>query len=125
MHRVLTGFAQTFNRKYGRVGTLLQGRFKSKPVESGGHIENLIPYIALNPVSAGFCEHPADYPWSACAAIAGRRRAPDWLAIEWVRSWYAEDTAEGAQRYLDVCLRRAAWGASDRDSSARGSGPRR
>ncbi len=115
MHRLLTGFTQTFNRKYGRVGHLVQNRFKSTPVDTDGHISAVIPYIALNPVRAGITDHPGDYQWSAFGAIAGRRRAPRWLTIRWVRHWYAEDPAEGAQRYVDACVRRIVPPVTKRD----------
>jgi hypothetical protein len=68
----------------------------------------VIPYIALNPVRAGICSHPGDYAWSGFRAIAGRRKAPRWHTVSWARSWFAEDPAEGAQRYADACERRIA-----------------
>jgi REP element-mobilizing transposase RayT len=105
MHRLFTGFAQHFNRKYGRVGHLVQNRFKSEPVERDGHAMAVSPYIALNPVRAGICDHPGDYAWSGFRAIAGRRKPPRWHTVSWVRSWLAEDPAEAAQRYVAVCER--------------------
>jgi len=36
---------------------------------------------ALHHVTAGTAVKPSMWPWSSYAATAGRRRAPDWLAV--------------------------------------------
>jgi putative transposase len=35
------------------------------------HLAQAIGYIALNPVRAGLCQRPEDWPWSAHRALAG------------------------------------------------------
>ena len=35
------------------------------PVEYGENLLRLVRYIHMNPVAAGICNHPADYPYSS------------------------------------------------------------
>jgi putative transposase len=56
---------QYVNRQYGRSGTLWEGRFKSCIVQSENYLLSCYRYIELNPVRAGLCGHPAEYPWSS------------------------------------------------------------
>ena len=56
---------QYVNRQYGRSGTLWEGRFKSCIVQTEEYLLSCYRYIELNPVRAGICAHPSDYPWSS------------------------------------------------------------
>lgn len=58
------------NQKYGRTGTLWEGRYKSCLVDSEAYLLSCMRYIELNPVRAGMVEHPADYLWSSFKANA-------------------------------------------------------
>jgi len=82
MHDLNAGYVTWFNRRHGRGGPLLQGRFKALLVESGAHEWELSRYIHLNPVRAGLVADPRRYPWGSCPDYAGRRAAPPWLACE-------------------------------------------
>lgn len=61
---------QYVNRHYGRSGTLWEGRFRSCLVESEHYLLACYRYIESNPVRAGICAHPRDYPWSSYRANA-------------------------------------------------------
>ncbi|MCX5895670.1 MAG: transposase, partial [Proteobacteria bacterium] len=50
MRRLLTGYAQHFNRRYGRYGHLFQNRYKSVLCEEDPYLLTLVQYIHLNPV---------------------------------------------------------------------------
>ena len=52
MHRLLTGYSQYYNRRYRRVGHLLQGRHKAILCQSDRYLAKLVRYIHLNPVRA-------------------------------------------------------------------------
>ncbi len=54
-----------FNRKYDRVGTLWQGRFKSWYVYDSRYLDVLIKYIERNPIKAGLCSRLGEYEWSS------------------------------------------------------------
>jgi putative transposase len=54
-------FAQQYNRRHKRYGTLWSERFKSVLLEGGAAVAAIAAYIDLNPVRAGLCEDPKDY----------------------------------------------------------------
>jgi hypothetical protein len=62
-----------FNRKYDRVGHLFQDRFVSRPVEDDADLLMVLLYIHFNPVVAGLCAEPADYPWSSRSTLGNPR----------------------------------------------------
>jgi putative transposase len=65
MHRLLTGYSQYYNRRYQRVGHLLQGRHKSILCQSERYLAELVRYIHLNPVRANMVGNPEDYEYSS------------------------------------------------------------
>jgi REP element-mobilizing transposase RayT len=73
-------FAQAFNGLHGLDGHVFQGRFHSVLVESDMHLLELSRYLALNPVRAGLCDRPGDWPWSSYSAVAGLDRARPFLS---------------------------------------------
>jgi putative transposase len=80
-------YARRYNARYGRRGHLVEERFGSYVIRSEAHYFRTIRYIVLNPVRAGLCDRPADWPWSSYRATAGLERAPAFLDVEavWVR----------------------------------------
>jgi len=54
-----------FNARYGRTGTLWEGRFKSALVDSERYVLACYRYIELNPVRAGMAATALDYRWSS------------------------------------------------------------
>ena len=53
MRRLLTGYAQQFNRRHRRHGYLFQNRYKSFLCETEPYLLELVRYIHLNPIRAG------------------------------------------------------------------------
>jgi putative transposase len=64
MHRMNGLYAQTFNHRYGRWGHLFGERFAAWVIETEEHLEAATLYVLENPVRAGVCKTPADWPWS-------------------------------------------------------------
>ena len=58
------------NKVYRRSGTLLEGRYKSCPIQAETYLLACQLYIELNPVRAAMVRHPAKYKWSSYAANA-------------------------------------------------------
>jgi putative transposase len=71
MHRVLTGYSQYYNRRYGRVGHLLQGRHKAILCQTDQYLSELVRYIHLNPVRAKMVRKPEEYRYSSHRAYLG------------------------------------------------------
>lgn len=64
--RQLNGvYTQAFNRLHGRVGHVLQGRFKSILVERESHLLELARYVVLNPVRANMVRSVRQWKWSS------------------------------------------------------------
>jgi hypothetical protein len=77
-------YAEWFNWRHGYRGHLFQGRFWSELVDTERYLAEVARYIALNPLRAGLCRDPLDWPWSSYAATIGLGPAPDFLTCEWL-----------------------------------------
>ena len=120
--RQLNGdYAGYFNRRHGRLGPLMQGRYKSVLVENAGHWGELSRYIHLNPVRAGLVERPENWFWSSYRAYHRPALRPEWLDCGTVLEEFGKDErtarrayrkfmAEGLGRKLDNPVSRAAHG---------------
>ncbi len=71
MHRLNGHYAQTYNQRHGGRGHVFQGRYSDTLIQSEGHLLEVHRYIPLNPVRAGLCRRPEDWPWSSYAALIG------------------------------------------------------
>lgn len=99
MQQLNSNYCQWFNKRHGRVGHRLQGRYKALLIEDGSYFLNAIRYVALNPVVAQKVPDPTDWPWSSYRASIGRETAPAFLDLEPV--WAVLDAAtpqEGRER---------------------------
>ena len=99
--RQLNGiYTQRFNRRHGRSGHLMQGRFKGILVEKEAHLLELCRYVVLNPVRAGAARSARDWRWSSYRATAGLESAPEWLDADAVLSLLSSrrPLAEGRYR---------------------------
>jgi putative transposase len=58
MRHVNGVYTQRFNRHHGRVGHVLQGRYKAILVDREPYLLELVRYVVLNPVRAGMVTSP-------------------------------------------------------------------
>ncbi len=63
-----------FNARHQRTGTLWEGRFRAGLIEGERHLLACMRYIELNPVRAGLCMEPSQWPWSSAAHHLGSVR---------------------------------------------------
>jgi len=68
MHRLLTGYALTFNSRHDREGHLFQARYRAELCTDNSYLTALIRYVHMNPVRAGLTTRPEDWPWSSYRA---------------------------------------------------------
>ena len=67
------------NKILARRGTLWERESFDHLIRSIEHCERFVEYIEGNPVAAGLCQEPAQWPFgSAAARIAGWKHAPQW-----------------------------------------------
>lgn len=65
MRRINLNYSRYYNAKYGRVGTIFGGRYKSIEISNARYFTQLIGYFAHNPVRAKIVKTPSDYKWCA------------------------------------------------------------
>lgn len=65
-----------FNRKYGRSGTLWQGRYKATVIDAEPYFMMCSRFIELAPVRSNIVINPDEYPWSSYAHHAGIKQDP-------------------------------------------------
>jgi putative transposase len=82
-------FAYRVNLREGWRGHLWQSRFHSNVMDEV-HLISTVRYIEMNPVAAGLCARPEDWPWSSVHAHLAQEddclvsvlpmleRVPDW-----------------------------------------------
>jgi REP element-mobilizing transposase RayT len=89
-----------FNERHGRRGTLVQRRYHALLIEDDAHLLQALRYIVLNPVGAGLCAAPEDWPWSSARAMLGRRApGPAPVAVDRVLACFADDPVRARALY--------------------------
>ncbi len=75
MRKLLTWYAQYFNRRHRRTGHLFQNRYKSILCEEEAYLLALVRYIHLNPVRGNIIQTLEEldrYPWSGHQSVIGK-----------------------------------------------------
>ena len=67
--RLGASYVYYYNWKYELRGHLFQDRFRSESIENDAYFLDVLRYICQNPVKAGLCPSPSDYPWLGCSKI--------------------------------------------------------
>lgn len=84
MRQLNGNHASRFNERHDRHGHLFGERYRSILIEDERYLLSVCRYIVLNPVRAGICGHPAEWPWSSYRATAGLAPVPRFLTTELV-----------------------------------------
>jgi putative transposase len=74
MQPLLLAYTNAYNKRYGRVGGLFQGRFKARYVGKNDYLLQLSRYIHLNPVRAGLVKKAGDWEFSSLRDYLGLRK---------------------------------------------------
>jgi len=101
-------YTQYFNKKYKRVGPLLQGRYKAIVVGSADYYITLSRYIHLNPVNTTQLRGKSikartrmmeGYPWSSYQGIMHPEKRYEHFKVEEVLTHTGGDTPQGRYAY--------------------------
>jgi len=84
---VIPSFVYWYNKKYERVGSLFQARFKSRPINNTNQLLTVIRYVHQNPVKAAICKHPGRYEYSSYKGYFGN----DLIDASYIRSFISPD----------------------------------
>jgi putative transposase len=101
MRRLLTWYAQYFNRRHRRTGHLFENRYKSILCDEDNYLIALIRYIHLNPVRAKIVETVEQldrYPWSGHKSLIGKTNHA-WMDVERVLSEFGSKRRKAKNEY--------------------------
>lgn len=112
MRRLLTGYAQHFNRRHRRHGHLFQNRYKSVLCEEEPYFLELIRYIHLNPLRQKIVADVAalkTYPDCGHSAIMGKTQYP-WQDVNAVLERFGQKRADARRAYAAFVAKGIALG---------------
>jgi hypothetical protein len=101
MRRLLTWYAQYFNRRHDRTGHLFENRYKSILCDEDVYLLALVRYIHLNPVRANIIttlEALDRYPWSGHSLLIGKSKQ-EWMDTEQVLSYFSVNRRAARNAY--------------------------
>ena len=105
MQRLHGGYGRDFNARYQRGGHLFQGRYGSLSLKTEAHLWSAAAYIAANPVAAGACARPEEWPWGSHVLVT-KGRAPAWLDTSRLLAHFGAAGGDPRRRYLDAVAER-------------------
>ena len=104
MRRLLTGYAQQFNRRHRRHGVLFQNRYKSILCEEQPYLLALVRYIHLNPLRAGAVKDMdalRAYHRSGHSVLMGKAMR-EWQDTEYVLRLFGDSVRAARRAYERV-----------------------
>jgi putative transposase len=93
------GYARWSNRYLGREDHAFGKRFGSVLIETDEHLREACRYDVLNPVRAGICRSPEQWPWSSYRATAGLEHPPSFLAVGRLLRAFHRDPTKAVKAY--------------------------
>lgn len=102
MQAIGRAYVRRFNHKYGRQGTLWEGRYRSTVMESDFLLPCMVSMDTV-PVGRGWADTPLQYPWSSHAHYIGVRPEA-WLAPH-ERYWALGNTPFAREAAYAECVR--------------------
>jgi hypothetical protein len=105
LSKILQGINQSytiyFNKRYGMVGHLFQGRYKAILCEKDAYLLTLVKYIHFNPIRAGVVKSLEAYPWSSHQCYVRRVRDKGIVHTEGVFKMFSENRERARRLYRD------------------------
>jgi hypothetical protein len=98
MQSLLFRYTRYFNRRYGEVGHLFQGRYKAIVCDKDAYLLELVRYIHLNPVRAKIVKKPEDYEWTGHLSYLGRG-GDDLIDDSFVLDQFSRNRSLARRRY--------------------------
>lgn len=101
MQGLQQSYTAFFNRKYGAVGHLFQGRYKAILCDRDAYLLTLVKYIHLNPLRARIVTRADEYPWSSHHAYLHKTQRPDLIDTDFVLGLFDTRKPSAIRRYQD------------------------
>ena len=103
MQSLLFRYTRYFNKRYGKVGHLFQGRYKAILCDKDAYLLELVRYIHLNPVRAKVVTDPERYPWTGHLSYLGRVR-DGFIEEDFVLAQFGGKKSLARRRYRQFVL---------------------
>jgi putative transposase len=104
MQRLNLGYSRTHNRRYGLRGHVQHDRYGARRTVDDADLLGVFKYVMMNPVEAGLCERPQDWPWSSYAATVGLAKPHTFVDPAPVLAcfrWPDEDPVAALRAYVE------------------------
>jgi putative transposase len=98
-------YAQWLNWRHGYKGHAFFRRFHSVEVGSDAQLAEVARYIVLNPVRAGLCTAPEEWPWSSYRAMIGKEPVPPYLACNWLLQQFGVELGQAQANFAAYVTR--------------------
>jgi REP element-mobilizing transposase RayT len=101
MRRLLSGYAQYFNRRHKRTGHLFENRYKSILCDEDKYLLALVRYIHLNPVRVGMIKNIAEldkYIWSGHSMLV-KSSTLAWMDVKNVLAQFGSKPRRAIEAY--------------------------
>jgi REP element-mobilizing transposase RayT len=101
MRKLLTWYAQYYNRRHKRTGHLFENRYKSILCDEDNYLLALVRYIHLNPLRANIVktiEELDRYPFCGHRAIIGKTKHL-WMDVDYVLLPFGRTKRKGVAEY--------------------------
>jgi REP element-mobilizing transposase RayT len=102
MRKLLTWYAQYYNRQHHRSGHLFENRYKSILCDEDTYLLALVRYIHLNPIRAKIITELKEldrYPWTGHHDIVGNKKKHPWMDTEFVLGQFGEKRRKALNEY--------------------------
>lgn len=94
-------YALRFNRRYGCDAHLFRNRFGAVLQSSEPQLLATLRYAVRNPIEAGVCADPGEWPWSSYRASVGEIGPPAFLAVAKLLSYFGDPPERAVARYQE------------------------
>lgn len=100
IHQLHGPYAMFHNRRHGRINHLFGNRFRSHLITIDSYLLSVTRYIHRNPVRAGLCAKPEEYPWSSYRAYVETSTKETPVDPEPVLALISSDAIRSRQAYV-------------------------
>ena len=96
------GYSRRCRSIYGRDAHLFKNRFWCESIETPEQFVAVVRYVDLNPIRAGLCGHPSEWPWGSCRVMMGADLTPSFLAPEVFLREFSADLDVARRAYAQM-----------------------
>ena len=89
MHALNLSYARGFNKRHSLTGHVMYARYGAKRIRTDASLAARFRYVVRNPVRAGLCMRPQDWPWSSYAGTIGLRNQFSFVDDRSIKALYS------------------------------------